>query len=296
MDHRAINGRSRSAICIEAAYVGNKATHLEVVRNINALSNQYLSTLDSRDNTLNSYLTAAVPNPFFGLLPDGTPSGLTGKTIARQQLLLPFPEFGTITTTTNEGSSWYHSLQVRSEKRFSQGLTLVGNYTFSKWMQATELLNAGDLRPTRMISDQDVPHRIAIDWIYQFPFGKGHRVLSGVNGFTDRLVNGWEFTGIWAFQSGLPLNFAPGSAAPPSFPGTTNADYFFNGTGTVALTSNQRSLSQWFNTSAFVTAASAQPVSHLQRNPYRFSAVRGPRQNNVDVSLIKDVRIREGQT
>src|SRR5207247_1790906 len=113
--------------------------------------------------TQNAFLTASVPNPFVGLLPTGAPATFaTNTTIGRQQLLLPYPEFGTITTSTNQGYSWYHSLQIRAEKRYNHGLTLAGNYTYSKFMGANEYLNAGDPAPTRMISDVDVPHRIAM--------------------------------------------------------------------------------------------------------------------------------------
>ena len=54
---------------VEAAYVGNRGTHAEITRNINALPNQYLSTSTTRDNTTNSYLGALVANPFAGQMP-----------------------------------------------------------------------------------------------------------------------------------------------------------------------------------------------------------------------------------
>lgn len=275
----------------EVAYVGNKGVRVEMTRNINALPLQYLSTSPTRDNANNSYVTAAVANPFYGVtMPVGTPSNFTAQNISRQQLLLPFPQFGVINTTTNEGSTWYHGLQLRLEKRFSQGLTLVGNYTWSKTMQATELLNAADPRPTPMISDQDVPHRIAMTAIYELPFGRNHRWLNHLNGVADRIVGGWEITSIWAFQSGVPLAFGSYSTTTA----TNNGDYFFNPAGgNIGLSLDEAAINRWFNTNAFVTASSAQPVSHLRVNPYRFSSVRGPRTNNVDMSLIKDTRITE---
>jgi len=172
-------------------------------------------------------------------------------------------------------------MQIRADKRFSQGLTVQANYTFSKWMQATELLNPGDPAPTRMISDQDAPHRIASTFVYQLPFGRSGQFLNKLNPVADRLIGGWEVTGFWSFQSGFPLNFS-------------GNDYFLTGTGSLSLPEDQRSLQRWFNTSAFVTASAAQPVNHLRVNPYRFSSLRGPRTNNIDLALIKDTVIREG--
>ncbi len=266
----------------EASYVGNKGVDIEVTRNINAVPNQYLSTLNVRDTAQNSFLSSALPNPFQNLLPaaSGAPSTFTGTTISRQQLLRPYPQFGDINTTSNEGYSWYHSLQFHAEKRFAKNLSLIGSYTFSKFMQATELLNPGDPRTTRMISDQDVPHRFATTFIYQLPFGRNGQFLTHLNPISDRLIAGWEITGFYSFQSGFPLNF-------------TGADYFLN-SGDIVLPIDQRSLTRAFNTSAFVTASAAQPVSHLRVNPFRFATLRGPRTNNIDLSLIKDTSIREG--
>ena len=155
------------------------------------------------------------------------------------------------------------------------------NYTFSKWMQATELLNPGDPRPTRMISDQDAPHRISSTFIYHLPFGRTGQFLRDLNPVTDRLIGGWEVSGFWSFQSGFPLNFS-------------GNDYFLTGSGPINLPSEQQSVQRWFNTGAFVTPAAAQPVNHLRTDPYRFSNLRGPRTNNVDLSLIKDTIVREG--
>lgn len=278
------------SIVFEVSYVGNKGTAVDLNRNINALPNQYLSTSNVRDNATNTFLTGQVPNPFVGLLPSTAPSSFTSTTIARQQLLLPYPEFGTITTTTNEGYSWYHALQLHADKRFGDGLSVLFNYTFSKFMQATELLNAGDPAPTRMISDQDSPHRFSSSVIYNLPFGRGQRFFPKTNAWVDGVIGGWEVTAIWAMQSGLPLNFG-------STTNSATTDYFFANTGgapQVALPSAQQSIYQWFNTSAFVTANAAQPISHLRVNPYRFSTVRGPRINNVDISVLKDFRIPEG--
>lgn len=295
-------------VLFEVGYVGNKGVRIEIFKNVNGLPNQYLSTLPYRDNSTtctagqgcgNGYITAQVPNPFLGLtMPPGTPASFTSTTISRQQLLLPYPQFGSITSTTNQGYSWYHSMQFSVRKRLSKGLMVTGNYTYSKFMQATEYLNSGDFVPARMISDQDTPHRAAVSWIYELPFGKGRPLLANSSGLVERLVGGWEITGAWGFQSGFPINFpAPGS---PTFGfGRTmtanNQDYFLIADPSLAVRpAGERTADRWFDTTPFVTASAAQPANHLRVNPYRFSGLRGPRTNNVDLSLTKDTRIREG--
>ena len=117
---------------------GNKAIHLGVDRNINATPNQYLSTSPVRDQATINALSATVPNPFFGINP------IYPKTITVADLLRPYPEFGDITETQPLGYSWYHALQARVEKRFAHNYMLGASYTFSKNMEATSFLNAGD--------------------------------------------------------------------------------------------------------------------------------------------------------
>ena len=72
-----------------------------------------------RDARRIDYLSANVPNPFFGLLPTTAAAALQGTNIARERLLRPYPQFDAVNTTTNEGESWYNALQVTLQRRFS---------------------------------------------------------------------------------------------------------------------------------------------------------------------------------
>ncbi len=272
-------------VVAEAVYVGNRGYDIEITRNINALPNTYLNTDNSRTaamNSNNTFLTAQVANPFRGLAEfQGT--GLFNSTIARSQLLRPFPAFGDINTSNNDGKSWYHAGQFRVEKRFSQGYTVQGSYTWSKWIQATEYLNAADPEPTRMISDQDVRHRISMSAMYSLPFGKGRAFLTDANGLMNAFVGGWQIQGVTQLQSGFPIVFAN--------------DAFYSGSE-VSIPSDARTTSQWFNTAAFTsvlnaTATNATPVNHLRTLPFRFDSARRDYIKNVDLSLLKDIQIRE---
>jgi hypothetical protein len=261
----------------EASYVGNYGFNIEIARNINALPNTYLNTdnsLTAAQTARNTALGAGVTNPFRNLSDyAGTTFG-TNATIARSQFFRPLPEFGDITTSVNDGKSWYHAGQFSLAKRFSQGYTIGAAYTWSKWLQATEYLNAGDAEPTRMISDQDAPHKIAISGIFELPFGKGKPFLSS-NGVVDRFVGGWQLQGLYTFQTGFPIRFGN--------------DLFYVG-GPISIPADQRTTAKWFNTGAFLTTA---PVSHLRTLPFYFSDVRRDNQNNFDFSVLKNTRINE---
>src|SRR4030095_14188074 len=166
---------------VEATYLGNKASDIEIVRNINALPNKFLNIDNSRtaaQGTNNTNLGATVRNPFCNTVSGSscTAGALftgAGGTITRRTLLTPFPEFGAINTTNNDGESWYQSAQFTLDKRFSKGYGLQFAYTFSKWIQATEYLNAADARPSKVSSDQDVPHRLSMSYFYELPFVRG---------------------------------------------------------------------------------------------------------------------------
>ena len=110
-------------------------SHLTINQSINNTPVQYLSTSPFRDQSTINFLTASFPNPFFGL------NSVYGSTISRATLLEPYPEFGSITAREPTGYSWYHSLQVKLEKRLSHGYTVQVGYTHSKYMEAIEFLN-----------------------------------------------------------------------------------------------------------------------------------------------------------
>jgi hypothetical protein len=261
----------------EVTYVGNYGSQIETGRNLNALPNEYLSSSPTRDNARNSYLTAQVPNPFFGLMPLTAPAAFRGANIARQQLLRPYPHFDGVSTTTSEGKSWYNALQLRLERRFSAGYTLSSNYTFSRYEQATEFLNPADPAPVRIISDQDVPHRLSLSGIYELPFGEGRR-FSSSNPVVAKLIGGWQISGIYAVQAGIPVGFG---------------NIIFTGDpNDLTLSGDDQSINRWFNIDAgFNRVANEQLVSNVRTAPLRYEQVRTDVINNVDVSIIKNTSI-----
>lgn len=259
---------------VEATYVGNRGTNIEITQNLNVTPQRYLSTSPVRDNDRINYLSANLPNPFQGLMPAGASSTFTAANIARERLLRPYPQFDQVNQSRFDGYSWYHSAQLSLEKRFSQGYTLSAAYTLSKFMQATETYQADDARPTELISDMDRPHRIVLSGIYELPFG---RSSTGVSRY---LIGGWQIGGVYQFQSGAPINWG---------------NIIFRGDiHDIELDPSQRSVQRWFNTDAgFERAAAAQLASNVRTFPARFGFIRAHNINNYDLSLIKNTRFHE---
>ena len=196
----------------EASYVGNRGYDLTTntadgtnSRNyieLNSVPQQYLSTSPVRDNNTINFLTANVTNPFQNLLP-GT--GANGATIQRQQLLRPYPQFTDIRTERRDGTSSYQAAQLRLEKRFTGGYTVLAGYTWSRFTERNVLLNGTDTEPQEYLSGADIPHRLVLSGIYELPFGKGKHFE--MDGLANSLFGGWSAQAIFNVQSGRPLNF-----------------------------------------------------------------------------------------
>jgi len=263
---------------LELSYVGNRGTRLRATQDLNPVPRQYYSTLPARDQTTINFLGAAVPNPFYPLLPS---TNLAATTVATSQLLKPYPQFSGVTAVMNSGFSWYHGLQVRTEKRLSAGLSAQYSFSWSKFMQAISYLNSTDPRPEKVISDLDRPFRSTVSCVYELPFGKGKPLGAAANKAVSRMISGWQVQGVYTNQSGAPLGFGDALL----LPGETMAN--------VLLPASQRSIGEWFNVSAFNRTSSQQLASNIITLSSAFSQVRAPGVNNFDLSAIKNTRIRE---
>ncbi len=263
---------------LEISYVGNRGVRQRIGRNLDSLPNQYLSQSIFRDQATINLLSAQVANPFYPLLP-GT--SLSGTTVARSQLLLPYPQFTGVNVDVNQGYSWYHSMQTRFEKRFSGGITSSVSWTWSKLMEARSYLNGGDALPEKVISDQDRTHRIVVTAIYELPFGKGRRLGRSWNGLASRIISGWQASGIYQGQSGAPLGF--GNAI------------FLGNLHDIVIANGARTVDRWFNVDAgFERNSGLQPSQNLRVLSSRFSGIRADGANNLDLAIIKNTRLREG--
>ncbi|HEV8133457.1 MAG TPA: TonB-dependent receptor [Pyrinomonadaceae bacterium] len=287
----------------EAVFLGDRGYDIEIIRNLNAVPNKYLNTDSSRTAAMQANTTALsvlVANPFFCDNPASGGNACTsgtalftgaGQTTSVRQLLRPFPNFGDINTTNNDGNSSYYSGQFSLNKRFSKGYGLQFAYTKSRWVEATEYLNAGDDKPFRQPSPQDVPNRFSMSGFYELPFGKGQPFLSHANKWADAVVGGWQIEGTYVYQSGFPVRFA-------------NDAFYVGG----QISADNPTVERWLNPSAFVTtvggnptcggfaaanSSCASPADHLRTLPFYFSGVRSDPINNADLGLRKDIHLRE---
>ena len=262
---------------LELAYVGNDGNNLLTTRALDTIPRQYLSTSPVRDQTTINFLSTQVANPFYPMLP-GT--SLSGTTVSRSQLLLPYPEFTGISYSTNEGSSIYNALQTRFEKRMASGYTVNVSWAWTKFLEATSFLNATDVAPSRVISDQDRTHRVVVSGLWELPFGKGRKFGASTNPVLGKIIEGWQAQAIYQYQSGPALGF--GNAI------------FTGNLHDIPLSSDQRTVLRWFNTGAgFNRNSSEQLANNILTLSTRFSGIRGDGANNWDLSMVKNISIKE---
>jgi hypothetical protein len=263
---------------VSAGYLGSRGYDLEVSRSYKPLPNQYLSTLPTRDQATINYLSANLPNPFFGI-PQFAGTALSGSVISRPSLIAPYPQFSAISYYTYDGTSSYDALNVKAEKRFSHGYLVALTYSYSKFLQATSLLNAGDASPAKYISSNDFPNHLALSIIYDLPVGRGRQFLSHMGRVPEAILGGWNTSYIYLYQSGQALAFG---------------DVLLTGDPhSVVLPASQRTAQEWFNTSVFNRVASQQLANNLITLSPTFSGARAAAYNSWDVSMIKHVQIHE---
>lgn len=266
-------------VVLEMAYIGNHAVHLLMDRNMDAVPAKYLSTSPVRDQATIDYLGQLVANPFAGLIPG---QSLNSATVSRQSLLTPFPQYTGTTPInlqgTNAASSYFHSMDMRVEKRTSHGLSILANFTYSKLIARDNYKNATDTQPEKRVAADDRPLRLVISGSYAVPAGKG-KTLDLHSGVLNRIVGGWSLNGIYVNQIGAPLTFA------------SSVMYLGGGLNNNPHPANLDA--PMFDTTRFNTVSSQQLGSNINTFGTRFGSLRQDGAANVDLSLIKNTAITE---
>ena len=280
-------------IALEVGYAGLRGKHLPLGYQFDQLNPQYFSQ--------GSALNNLVANPFYGVVPTGA---LAQTTVKAGQLLLPYPQYLSLSDPANyDGDSTYHALQAKVEKRFKNGGTLLGAYTFSKvladveslttWLDTTLGGDAGyqnyyNLRGEKSISSFDSRQRLVVSYVYDLPFGKGQQYLSSARGIADRVVAGWGINGVITFQDGFPL----GLTATPNNLSAFNVGLRPNvvaGCNKATSGSAQSRLTDWFNQACFGV-----PTPYTLGNEARTDPnLRGPGIANYDFAIFKRTSITE---
>lgn len=249
---------------IEIAYVGNQVRHLETFAGTN-------------------HVTKIAP-------PSLNP-----------QNFVPFPDFGRDSPfDTTQGNSNYNSLQVKFERSFSQGLNILGTYTWGKVRtDARGILNGNiggfrapaiiGIQPDFGLADFDVRNTIHLSGGYELPFGKGKPYLGTLNGWKQQMVGDWSVNWIVTLEDGQPFTI------PCSTPTTA-------GLGCNALlvpgqdvNAGPHNVDQFLNPDAFTNPPVATQIGQTDLSPLGGAPTQaiGPGFNRWDFSIFKNIQLSE---
>jgi len=242
-------------ILLEVGYYGNKLDHMW--RQIDG------NPAPPEPGNINSN------RPYHTTLVPGTDDTITLANVVRIQ---------------KDGWSAYNALQAKIEKRYSNGLTFIASYAYSKAIalgDTAAVQDQQDWMADKAVSSLNMTQHFVGSAVYQLPFGQGRQFGANWNRITNGFLGGWAFAPIFTVSTGMPLNITVNGN--PSNTGS-GADRP-NVVGNWQLANP--SVAEWFNTSAFVANA-----------PYTYgdagrNIIRGPGLVDLDLALHKSFRITE---
>ena len=196
-------------------------------------------------------------------------------------------------------SSNMNSLQVGVHKQYSRGIAFGAEYQWTRVLGTENLQNPSGSTPNDSYGPVGgiTPQALTVNYSYLLPFGKGQMLLGSSHGFVDKLVGGWQISGITTFQTGQPFSVsysAPGTYTDASGNKWTNlASGRANVVPGAALYPSNKTRFQWFNPAAFVAPTNAAGIPGAAYGNSGYDMLRGPRFQDWDMNLQKNIRFRE---
>lgn len=244
-------------------------------------------------------LSQQVANPFASVIGEGSPFyvpglGLGGSTVSAAQLKRRFPQYqGVSSYRKPDSDSFYRGYTFSATKSTSKGLSFIFSFTNGKefdngassvsYLGATSQTYADQYNPKAEwgIGAQNVADQIAASFVYQLPLGRGQQYLNtGLGGF-DKVVSGWQISGIENWASGTPIVIASvdnGTTQETMGGFSQRPDWTGN---TAKLT--HPTYKQWFNPAVYSV-----PLSYEIGNAPRTIGVNNPSSQNLDLQIAKN--------
>jgi hypothetical protein len=219
---------------------------------------------------------------------------------------IPFPDIGWSTPyTANRGDTFYHSVQFNYERRVSQGLQVLANFTHSRCRtdfrtlvgpsefvsnRAPTLVGFG-LKGDYQFCATDLPNLVHLSGIYQIPVGKGQRFASHSSAALDHVLGGWSAQWILTLQNGFPFTVG--------CPISTTANFGCNALlvpgQNLYAHQGPHGIDHFLNAAAFANPPVATTVGQSDYAPLGGMATQahGPSFDNLDFSVFKQFRTSE---
>ncbi len=284
-------------IALQAGYIGSRSTSLSPAPNGGGAVN--VNQLNpSKFSQGVAGLSASVANPYYG---NGGTGVIGNAAVSQSQLLLPFPQFSSVNLFVSSSRADYDALLIKAEKRAAHGLNVVGSFTWSRNMDSSFATtnnvqssgvaapqNVYDLNAEYAHAVNDVPYRFTAGVIYDLPVGRGERFSTGSH-WSDEILGHWQVNVIPTFQAGFPVAIRQSSNPNSGIVGNTvQRPNRVAGAALGTSGSLFDRLNGYINPAAF-TNSTALTFGDAPRT----LSLRGPGEANWDLSLFKNVLIRE---
>jgi Carboxypeptidase regulatory-like domain len=193
-------------VVLDASYVGTQSHHMGISPfvsspglNLNQLNPKYLALGTVLQSSVGSAQAnaAGITAPYPGFV----------GTVA--QALLPYPQYQAIIFTDDPvGNQHYNALQMKAQKTFGGGLSMILAYTYEKNITNVNGFGAQNyynLKAEKAVASFDIPQSLVGGYTYDLPIGKG-KLLGFNNSLANKLLDGWTTSGTVTLQSGKPIN------------------------------------------------------------------------------------------
>ncbi|MGE5569979.1 MAG: carboxypeptidase regulatory-like domain-containing protein [Rhodospirillales bacterium] len=239
-------------LALDVSYAGNRGVHLMNQRQVNA-----------------------VPAGTFIKYPN-----LRASVNYRDDALRPYYGWGQLTAVETLSYSSYNALMVRFSRRFANNFATNFNYTWSRVMDLVDndgdtIINPFDMRQNWAPAGYDQTNVITWDFIYNLP-----TVRADAHPVVKTLLNGWEVSGIFRSQSGMPFSVSSNG----STQGVNSGSPYPDVVGDPYAGQNKH---RWINPDAFRRPADGE-YGNFHRNALRLPGIR-----NLDANLVKNFTITE---
>jgi hypothetical protein len=282
-------------MAIAVGYMGSRSERLPIGGTVTPRSTS--TKLAPEYQALGTALQQTVPNPFFGNPAFGNLS--RSATIARGQLLRPFPQFDNVLMHRS-------NLSRAPLQRAGDALDQADGQRLTRWTSTTRgaastdnqfgesntfsnrqlgALNNYDLDGEYGVSLLDVAHRLNVNATFVLPFGEGRKWLT--SGIGDVLAGGWTVTVAGRYQTGFPLNISQ-SSNNSNLLGSQQRPNVVEGVEAMTTGSQEeRAITGWVNPAAFSQA----PAFTFGNAPRTNPDWRGPGQRTTDLAISKTQRM-----
>jgi hypothetical protein len=220
---------------------------------------------------------------------------LCGGLVLLRSSVRPYKQFNYIYEAADEGSSSYNAFVAKLQRQFSNGLSFVANYTWSKVLSNTEQGGAPvgiNERGTCLSCDKgmagyNVPQRLVASGVWNLPLGRGKQYMNGISPVLNHIVGGWTLDTIATFNKGNPFTVLAASSTTMDPMTQFRADQLCNGRSSLKNKDVRSNGHYWFDTACFAT-----PAANYFGNSGP-NIITGPGVNNWDIGAGKLIALRE---